>query len=133
METFNIVGLTLSGLVLLYATSMRLFKPRKVNFLQTYLSNPANNLEPDTDLLNETRGVGAVMFLGGITLLLGAILPEFRATSFVVAIVIFGGVAVGRLLSIVSDGRPSNAIFTGLVVEFTFSLLNIVCLVINLS
>ena len=124
MEILRIIILALSGLILFYASSMRLINPKKANFLQTYLADPKNKLENDADLLSETRGIGAVMFLGGIFILLGTIIAAFRQASFVVAIVIFGGVILGRLLSMRLDSSPNSKVIGGAFAEGLFGALN---------
>ena len=108
---------------------MRLINPQKGNFLQTYLSNLDNKLENDTDLVNEIRGVGAVMLVSGIFILLGIVIPDFRFTSFAVATAIFFGVVLGRLISFVVDGKPSQDVIKATIAEIVISLLNIFCLI----
>lgn len=132
MDIFEIIVLSLSGLALIYASAMRLINPSKANFLQTYLANATNKLEDDSDLLNEIRGIGAVMFLGGLTILIVTIIPNFRQTGFVVATVILFGVVVGRLISIRLDGKPNQAILKAMTAEVLLSVLNIFCLVNNI-
>lgn len=129
MKIFKIVVLTLSGLALFYASSTRLINPTEAVFLQTYFVNPANSLATDVDLVNEVRGVGAVMFLGGVTAVVGAIRADFRRTSFVVVTVIFGGVILGRLLSLFFDGMPSQNLIRVVVVECVLGVLNTLGLV----
>lgn len=129
MENFQIIVLSLSGLGLFYASSTRLINPLKAIFLQTYFENPENTLESDIDLVSEIRGVGAVMVFGGIVTLPGTILPDFRLTSFVVASVIFCGVASGRLLSLFIDGRPGKSVFRAATAEIALSVLNMLCLI----
>lgn len=129
MESFKIVVLCLSGLALFYASSMRLINPHKAIFLQTYVENSQKTVESDTDLINEIRGVGAVMFLGGVIILLGTLIPDFRRSSFVVAVVIFAGVALGRFISFGLDGMPNTAVVRSAIVEIALSALNIFCLV----
>ncbi|HAA16564.1 MAG TPA: hypothetical protein DCE41_34590 [Cytophagales bacterium] len=126
MEIFKIVVLTLSGLALIYASSMRLINPSKGNFVQTYVENPENVLANDADLLNEIRGIGAVLLLGGITLLLGALLPGFRQTALVIGGVLFVGVVAGRLTSFAVDGIPNVAIERATLIEIVLSVLNVV-------
>ncbi|MEL7124473.1 MAG: DUF4345 domain-containing protein [Bacteroidota bacterium] len=129
METFKIVVLSLSGLALFYASSMRLINPNKANFLKTYIGNSEIKLEKDTDLLNEIRGIGSVMLLGGILVLMGTIMPDFKQTSFVVASLIFGGVVLGRLISFGLDGIPNADIIRAAIIEVTLCVLNLFCLV----
>ncbi len=129
MKIFKIIVLTLSGLALFYACSMRLINPTEAVFLQTYLENPENSLDIYIDLVNEIRGVGAVMFLGGIIALLGIIRSDFRLTSFVVAAIIFGGVISGRSLSLFIDGIPNENLIRAAIAEGVLAALNIFCLV----
>ncbi len=124
MEIFKIVILSLSGLMLLFVGTMRLSNP-----IKTYLKNSGIQLEKDVDLLNEVRGVSSVMLCGGILILLGTIIPQLRLTSFVVAILIFIGFAIGRSVSMGIDGKPNKQLFQGLVFELIFGAANIFCLV----
>ncbi|MEO1441010.1 MAG: DUF4345 domain-containing protein [Chloroflexota bacterium] len=129
MKIFNIIVLALSGLALFYASSMRLINPAEAVFLQTYFENPDIHLRTDIDLVNEIRGVGAVMVLGGIVALIGTIRAGFRFTSFVVATVILGGVVLGRSLSLFIDGIPDASLMRAFVAEIVLSVLNVFCLI----
>jgi len=109
MKIFKIIVLVLSGLALFYASSFRLINPSEAVFLQTLFENSQNSLESATDLINEIRGAGAVLFLGGIIALFGSIREDFRSTSFVVTAAIFGGITIGRSISFYIDGAPGQA------------------------
>lgn len=128
MNIFKIVVLTLSGLALFYACSMRLINPSAAVFLHTFFENPANSLETHVDLVNEVRGVGMVMLLGGIVALLGAIRQNFRETAFVVVTVIFAGVILGRSISFFIDGMPHSGVLRAAIAEGVLAALNIACL-----
>ncbi|MEL6624388.1 MAG: DUF4345 domain-containing protein [Bacteroidota bacterium] len=121
MDIFTIVILALSGLMLLFVGIMRLTNP-----IKTYAKNSGINLTKDVDLLNEIRGISAVMLCGGIIILLGIFLPSLRLTSQIVAILIFLGFVIGRLLSMRIDGKPNKQIGQGILFELFFSLTNIV-------
>ena len=124
MEIFKIVILSVSGLLLLFVGAMRLSNP-----IKTYLKNSGIKLENDVDLLNEMRGVRAVMLMGGILILLGTFIAQFTFTSFVVAVLILLGFAIGRLLSIGLDGKPNKLIVQGLISELVLGAANIFCLI----
>ncbi|MEM6428671.1 MAG: DUF4345 domain-containing protein [Deinococcota bacterium] len=128
MTIFKIVVLLLSTLALFYASSTRLITPTKAVFLQSYVENPEHS-PVNIDLLNEIRGVGAVMLLGGIIALLGALRADFRLTSFVVVTLIFGGVVLGRSLSLVVDGVPNETLMHAASAELVLSVFNVFCLV----
>lgn len=127
MNIFKVVVLSLSGVALFYASSSRLINPMEAIFLQTYLET--NSMTTNIDLINETRGVGAVMFFGGVVAFIGIIRPDFRLTSFVVLVVIFGGVVFGRGLSLLIDGIPNESLMRAAIAEGVLGVLNIVCLV----
>ena len=58
----------------------------------------------------------------------GTIVPELTITSFVVAILLFLGYAIGRLLSLGLDGKPNRLIIQGLVSEIVLGAANVFCL-----
>ena len=129
MEIINIVVLSLSGLLLIYAGTMRLIKPLKSLCLKTYLDNPSIKLEGEVDIFNEMRGAGTSIVFGGIVILLGIIISQLMLTSFVVAIIIFIGHALGRLVSLKLDGKPNQQIAQGLISELVLGAANAFCLV----
>ncbi len=125
MEIINIVVLAISGLLLfVVAGLLRLSNPIKI-----YLKNSGIKLENDVNILSEVRGMSSVMSLGGIIILLGIFVPELTITSFVVAILLFIGYAIGRLLSIGLDGKPNKMLITGLITEIVLGAVNIFCLI----
>ncbi|MCD4731386.1 MAG: DUF4345 domain-containing protein [Bacteroidales bacterium] len=132
MEIINIVVLSLSGLLLTYAGSMRLIKPLKSLCLKTYLDNPNIKLEGKVDVFNEMRAAGASMAFGGVILFLGILIPQLTLASFVVAIVILLGNAIGRVASLSSDGKPNKQLAQGLFSELILGAANIFCLVMAL-
>lgn len=125
MEIFNIVVLSISGLLLFVVAGLL----RISNPLKNYLKNSGIILENEVNTLSEIRGMSAVMMFGGVIVLLGTIIPELTLTSFVVAILIFGGYAMGRLLSFGIDGKPNKLIIQGLISEIVLGAANIFCLV----
>ncbi|MEM6806912.1 MAG: DUF4345 family protein, partial [Bacteroidota bacterium] len=128
MKVFKIAILILSALALFYASSSRLIKPNKAVFLSSYVEKAGNTLETHIDLLSEIRGVGAVMLIGGIIVLLGAIREDLMENSFLVASLIFAGVVIGRSLSFFLEGMPSQDLVRVFTVEAVLGALNIVCL-----
>jgi len=125
MEIFNIVVLSISGLMLFTLAGLL----RLINPIGNYWKNSGIKIENEVNILSEVRGMSALMLLGGIVIMLGAIAPELTLTSFIVAILLFGGYAIGRLLSIVIDGKPNKMIMIGLVSEVIFCSVHTFCLV----
>ncbi|WP_106794302.1 DUF4345 family protein [Aquimarina sp. Aq78] len=123
METFKIITLSLSSILLLFVGSMRLSAP-----IKTYLKNSGIKLEKEINLLNEIRGVSSVQLFGGIIILLGIFIPKLTFASFTVAILIFIGFAIGRTISMSIDGKPNKLLIQGLIFEFVLGFANILCL-----
>ena len=123
METFKIVTLSISGLLLLSMGVLRLTNP-----IKTYLKNSGIGLADDVNLLNEVRGVSALMMCAGILILLGTLFPQLTFTSFTIATLLFIGFAIGRVLSLIKDGKPNKMIIQGLFSELILGTLNLYCL-----
>ena len=124
MEIINIVVVSLSSLLLVFVGVSRLFNP-----IKTYAKSSGIQLPNDVNLLNEIRGVSAVMLCGGILTALGILVPEFILTSHAVAALIFLGFAIGRVTSIASDGKPNKQLAQGIIFEFILGGANIFCLI----
>ncbi|MCL6294896.1 DUF4345 domain-containing protein [Jejuia spongiicola] len=124
MEIIRIVILSLSALMLVFVGIMRLTNP-----IKTYLKNSGIKLENDASLLNEMRGVSAVMLSGGIIIALGIFIEKLTFTSHCIASLIFVGFAIGRLISLKVDGKPSKQIAQGILFEIILGLANIFCLI----
>ncbi|MCR9290521.1 MAG: DUF4345 domain-containing protein [Bacteroidetes bacterium] len=113
MEIIKIVILSLSALLLLFVGASRLIKP-----IKTYLNNSGIKIENDVNLLNEIRGVSALMLSGGVIVSLGIFFPSLTFTSFVIGALIFLGFFIGRLISMAVDGKPNKQITQGIMFEF---------------
>ncbi len=124
MEIIKIVILSLSALLLLVVGATRLGNP-----IKAYLKNSGITLANNVDLLNEMRGVSAVMLCGGVLTALGTVVPSLTFTSFVVASLLFLGFALGRVISMAADGRPNKQIIQGIWFEVVLGAANVFGLV----
>ena len=124
MEIVRIVILSLSALLLIIVGISRLSNP-----IKTYLKNSGIKLENDASLLNEMRGVSSVMLFAGIIIALGIFIAKLTLTSHIIAILIFIGFVIGRLISLKSDGKPSKQITQGIIFELVLGLANTFCLI----
>ena len=124
MEIVGIIVLSLSALLLIFVGISRLSNP-----IKTYLKSSGIQLGNDASLLNEMRGISSVMLFAGITVVFGTFITKLSLTSHIVAIIIFIGFAIGRLISLKSDGKPSKQITQGITVELVLGLANIFCLI----
>ena len=78
------------------------------------------------------RGAGTSTLFGAIAIFLGILIPQLTLASFVVAIVIFLGHALGRIVSFSIDGKPNQSLVQGLMSELILGAANAFCLVIAL-
>ncbi|WP_394975676.1 DUF4345 domain-containing protein [uncultured Croceitalea sp.] len=124
MEIVGIIVLSLSALLLIFVGISRLSNP-----IKTYSKNSGIQLENDASLLNEMRAVSSVMLFAGIIIVLGTFITKLSLTSHIVAILIFIGFVIGRLISLKSDGKPSKQITQGIVFELVLGLANVFCLI----
>lgn len=120
MEIVRIIVLSLSALLLIFVGVSRLRNP-----IKTYLKNSGIQLANEPSILNEMRGVSSVMLFAGIIILLGTFSTKLSLTSHIVAILIFMGFVIGRLISLKSDGKPSKQISQGIVFELVLGLANV--------
>ena len=98
---------------------------RLTNPIKTYLNNSGITLNQDTDLLNELKGASTVQLCSGIIIALGIFSSELVATSFTVAILFFLGFALGRIVSMLTDGKPNKQLVQGLIFELVFGAANV--------
>lgn len=122
MEIFQIVTLSLSGLLLTFVGLMRLTNP-----IKTYANNSGINLQKDVELLNEIRGLSAVQLTAGTIIILGIFASSITPFSFLAASLIFVGFALGRLISMGVDGKPNSKLVQGLIFELVFGAANAFC------
>lgn len=106
--------------MLVFVGAMRLSNP-----IKTFLKNSGIKLQKDASLLNEMRGVSAVMLCVGVIVLLGTFVEKLTFTSLFVASLIFIGFAIGRLISLKADGKPSKQITQGISFELVLGAANV--------
>jgi len=86
-------------------------------------------LSEDPGLLNEARGTGGAIIGFGILILLGAFKKKLAYTSTIVAIVLFLGFGISRIISVVLDGNPGEALYKGIIGEFVMGFLALFALI----
>ncbi|WP_196893722.1 DUF4345 domain-containing protein [Aureivirga marina] len=123
MEIFKIITLSLSSILLIFVGLSRLVNP-----IKTFSKNSGISLENDTNLLNEIRGFSSVMFFSGILISLGIFIEKFTFTSFTIASLLFLSFLIGRIISLIKDGKPNKQIIQGIFFELIFGALNLICL-----
>lgn len=114
--------LILLGLNLTVLGSWRLIDPIAFfEFSGMILSN-------DVGLLSEARGAGGAVVGFGILILLGVFNQKLSYTSTIVAIVLYLGFGVARVIGFVLDGNPGEMIVQGIIGEFVFGFLGVFAL-----
>lgn len=127
MEIVQIIILALTGLFLVMIGTLRISNP-----IANYAKNSGIQLNRDTDLLNEMRGVSAVMLCAGIIIGCGSFISALTFTSFVVGALIFLGFALGRFISMAADGKPNKQISQGIIFELVFGAAHVFGLVTHI-
>lgn len=79
-----------------------------------------------TDLLSEVRANGTNLAALGCLMLAGVVKPSLRAVSVTCSLVAYFAIASGRVLSLATDGLPSDGILMALGIELVIAAL---CLV----
>lgn len=113
------VVLFLSGLLLIVVGTASLFAP------VAFKAGAGIDLEGNVNLLNEVRGYGGILLGCGILILLGAFIPNLSYTSNIVSIVVYLFFGAGRVVSILLDGMPADALIKATAAEIIFGLLGV--------
>ena len=110
------------GMLLIGLGSWRLIDPI------TFFENSDVVLQNNSGLLNEARSTGGVVVSFGILIILGAFKDKFAYMSTIVAIALFYGFAVSRLIGFGLDGDVVQKQLQGAVMEIIFGSLALFCL-----
>jgi len=86
-------------------------------------------LTNNAGLLNEARGTGGAIIGFGLIILLGAFKKKLTYTSTIVAMVLFFGFGIARVLGFALDGNPGDALLKGIIFEFVFGVLALFALI----
>ena len=86
-------------------------------------------LSADAGLLNEARGTGGAIIGFGLLILLGAFKKNLAYTSTIVAVVLFLGFGIARVISVVFDGNPGEALYKGIIGEFVMGSIALFALI----
>ncbi len=94
-----------------------------------FVARNGADIAGELTLLNDYRGFGAVLIGAGIIMVLGIIHERMRFTSIVVMAVLYTTFALGRTVSIITDGSPVEGIIKATVVELLVGLVAIFALI----
>ena len=114
--------LFVSGLILVGIGAATLFAP--VDFLGT----TGIDLGGQISLLSEIRAPGGALLASGILIMLGIFVAKLTFTSTVISTLMFLSYGLSRILSIIIDGTPAQAIVAATVLEIVIGLTGIFAL-----
>jgi hypothetical protein len=80
------------------------------------------------DLLSELRAPGAALLAAGAFMLVSAWKRRLRRAASLLALLVYGSYAVGRLVSWTLDGMPSGALLAAMAVEVLLAALSLLAL-----
>jgi len=86
-------------------------------------------IDTEAGLLNEARGLGGAIIGFGLLILAGAFSRKLTFTSTVVAMILFLGFGIARVIGILLDGNPPAELMKGIVSEFIMGSLALIALV----
>lgn len=69
------------------------------------------------NLANELKAPAGTLLIAGLLMLMGAVKPSYTGTSLAIGAVMYLSYGLSRLLSIVVDGVPHNALVSAAVLE----------------
>lgn len=110
--------LWLAGLVAVAVGASLLFTP--VAFRQGL----GIELASDASLLSETRSPGAALLAAGSMILLGAYQRRYRRAAALTSALLFSSFGLARLVGLVLDGVPHDALVVALSAELALGVLS---------
>ncbi|WP_170550679.1 DUF4345 domain-containing protein [Ruegeria atlantica] len=90
---------------------------------QTFYANYGIVLSPQPNLMSELRAPAANLAVLGLIILCGACYQKLVQTSALLGATVFSAFALGRTVSFVLDGLPSDSILAAFAIEVFLALL----------
>ncbi len=107
--------LIISGVLGIMIGGSLLFQPHAF-----FLTNGVD-LGGDPNLLSEIRAPGGLLVAAGAMMITGAFRSKYMQQALQVALIVFGTYGLARMVSIMTDGIPSNTLLAALAVELLVS------------
>ena len=80
------------------------------------------SLNGNVSLLNEIRASGGMIFVAGVIIMAGVYVAELTYAATIISILLYLTYGVSRLMSMVLDGRPAEALIQAVIVEIIIGL-----------
>ncbi|WP_170411537.1 DUF4345 domain-containing protein [Ruegeria arenilitoris] len=90
---------------------------------QSFYANYGIVLSPQPNLMSELRAPAANLAVLGLIILCGAFYQKLVQTSALLGVTVFSAFALGRTVSFVLDGLPSDSILAAFAIEVFLALL----------
>lgn len=119
------VYLVISGLILTAIGALTTFNPIEIK------ANEGIQLAGNPSALNDVRSFGTLLLAVAIFSLLGAFKISLRKPASIFIPLLFTSIGIGRTISILLDGMPSEGIVKATIIEFVLGFLGIVLYFIN--
>ncbi len=105
------VILFISGLVAISVGGAILFIP------ESFYAASGISLNGNVSLLNEVRASGGMIFVVGLIIMAGAFIEELTYPATIISILLYLTYGTSRLISMVIDGMPVEALVQALILE----------------
>ena len=115
-KTLKVI-LVISGLVAVLVGGAILLSP------QAFYSSSGIELGDNVSLLNEIRAPGGALLASGLLIMLGAFLAELSFTSIILATLLYLSYGSSRILSMLTDGQPADALIQAAALEIVIGLI----------
>lgn len=112
--------LVISGLLLTFIGGATLLIPA------TMKADAGIDISGNINMLNDTRAFSALLLFFAILIVSGAFVKKLTYTATVVSFLLFLSIGIGRLISILLDGMPSDGLTKATVLEFVLGILGLI-------
>lgn len=116
------VLLVLAGIIGIYVGGSLLFFPAELQAQSNIIINKPSQF-------SEARAPGAAIFSASFIILLGVFREGWRYIALVIATMFFLSYGLGRMLSLILDGRPAQGLFIAMILELFVGLLTLLALI----
>jgi len=95
----------------------------------TFYASSGINLNGDVSLLNEVRASGGALLACGLVITLGAFIAKLTFTSIVLSTLLYLSYGLSRMMSMIIDGMPVDALIQAVILELVIGFVCVVALI----
>lgn len=119
------IYLFVSGLILLVIGSLTTFNPITIK------ANEGIEIAGNASALNDVRSFGVLLLAMAALAIIGSLKQPLRKSASVSTFLLFLSLGIGRLLSIMLDGMPSDGMVKATGLEIILGLVGLILVVVN--